>query len=173
MKLISIALLGNLFFAANAIAAPLVIFDGKLSAGFDMGLNTANGTTNWATTKGNELCLNYPGGQKWGALFITEGKPKNPPRTGRDLSTYRQISMELRSQSGKDSIQVGVKDANDPDNGKETLVKIVNIPTKSKKYEFPLSSFKTADLKQVYVPLELVFGSKAANVCVKNIQYLP
>jgi hypothetical protein len=173
MKIIYLALLSNLFVAANAFAAPLVVFDGKLSTGLDMGLNTANGTTNWATVKDNQLCLKYPGGQKWGALFITEGKPKNQPRTGRDLSSYKQISMELQSKSGKDGLQVGIKDSTDPDNGKESLVKVDNIPTQWKKYDFPLTSFKSADLKKVYVPLELVFGSKAADVCIRNVQYLP
>lgn len=173
MKFIFLALLGNMIIAASPSSAPLVIFDGKLAPGLDMGLNTANGTTNWASVKDDGLCLTYPGKQKWGALFITEGKPKNSPRPSRDLSSYGKISMELRSKSGKDAVQIGIKDATDPDNGSETLVKISNIPTQWKKYDFSLTKFKTVDFKSVYVPLELVFSSLPADVCVRKIQYLP
>ncbi len=154
-----------------AMAKPTTIFDGKLATGFDMGINTSGGVTNWATVKGGEICLSYPAGQKWGALFITVGKPKATGRTGKDFSAFKKLSLELKGSAGKETVLVGIKDAANPDNGKETRLPAV-LTTAYKKFEFPLTSFKTANLKTIYVPIELAFTNKPANVCVKQIQYI-
>lgn len=154
-----------------AIAAPLPIFNGKLLEGFDMGINTSTGKTNWATVKNGEICLNYPAGQKWGVLYITNGRPANTQRSGKDLSAFKKLSLELKGKVGKESVLVGIKDATDLDNGKETKLP-VTLTTSYKKYEFLLSSFKTADLKTIYIPIQLAFSDKPATVCVRQIQYL-
>lgn len=168
---ILLLLSGFLLLPLPAIAAPLTIFNGKLSDGFDMGINTSGGVVNWATVKDGEICLNYPTGQKWGALFITIGKPKAVSRSSKDMSAYKKLSLELKGKVGKESVLVGIKDATDPDNGRETRIP-TTLTTSYKKFEFPLSSFKTADLKTIYVSTELIFAGKPANVCVRQIQYL-
>jgi hypothetical protein len=152
-------------------AASLTIFDGKLSSGLDMGVNTSGGVTNWTTVKNGEMCMNYPAGQKWGAVFITVGKPTNPPRSGKDMSAYKQISLELKGKVGKESVLIGLKDASDRDDGKETRIPAANLTTSYKKFDFPLASFKSADLKSIYVPIELVFTGKPTSICVRNIQF--
>jgi hypothetical protein len=154
-----------------AFATPLIIFNGSLSTGFDMGINTSGGKVNWATVKNNEICLNYPSGQKWGALFITVGKPRDSGRSGKDLSSFKKLTLEIKGTVGKESVLVAIKDASDPDTAKETRIPI-SLTSGYKKFEFPLSRFKTADLKTIYVPLELVFSDKPANICVRQIQYL-
>jgi hypothetical protein len=154
-----------------AIATPLTVFNGRLSTGFDMGINTSGGKVNWATVKGDEICLNYPSGQKWGALFITVGKPRDSGRAGKDMSSFKKLTFEIKGTVGKESVSVAIKDATDPDNAKETRIPI-SLTTAYKKFEFPLSRFKTADLKTIYIPLELVFSEKPANICVRQIQYL-
>ncbi len=158
--------------APTAMAAPLTVFNGKLSPGFDMGIDSEKGTRNWATAGKDGICLDYPGGQRWGAMFVTVGKPKNPPRPQRDFSAYRTLSLELKGKTGKESVAIGIKDNTDPDNGKEARAIANNVPKSWKKYQFPLSVFKTADLKNLYVPLQLVFGQQPTSLCVRNIQYL-
>jgi hypothetical protein len=154
-----------------AFATPLTIFNGSLSPGFDMGINSSGGKVDWATVKNNEICLNYPSGQKWGTLFITVGKPRDTGRSGKDISSFKKLAFEIKGTVGKESVLVAIKDASDPDNAKETRIPI-SLTTTYKKFEFPLSRFKTADLKTIYVPLELVFAEKPANICVRQIQYL-
>jgi hypothetical protein len=154
-------------------AAPVVVFgDRSLSSGFDLGLDTANGTRNWARVGNDGLCLNYPGGQAWGAAFVTVGAPRRTGRTGRDFSATRTLSFEMKGQRGNESVQVAIKDATDADNGRETRVPVTNLTTAWKKYDIPLAQFRTADLKTVYVPFQAVFGNAPANVCVRNIRYV-
>ncbi|MGQ9866069.1 MAG: hypothetical protein ACUVSQ_07250 [Pseudanabaenaceae cyanobacterium] len=152
--------------------APITVFgDRSLSPGFDFGLDTANGTRNWAQVGNNGLCLNYPGGQTWGAAFITVGAPRRTGRTGRDFSAARTLSFEMRGQRGNESVQVSIKDATDADNGQETRIPVANLTTAWKPYDIPLAQFRTADLRTVYVPFQVVFGNAPANVCVRNIRY--
>ncbi len=152
--------------------APVVVFgDRSLSPGFDFGLDTANGTRNWAQVGNDGLCLNYPGGQPWGAAFVTVGTPRRTNRTGRDFSPLRTLSFEMKGQRGNESVQVSIKDATDADDGRETRVPVTNLTTDWKKYDIPLARFRTADLKTVYVPFQAVFGSAPANVCIRNIRY--
>ncbi|MFO7678645.1 MAG: glycosyl hydrolase family 17 protein [Chloroflexota bacterium] len=145
-----------------------------LSPSYDMGIDTGPGRlTDWVADQGGHMCLHYPGGQDWGAVFITNGPPQPPgSRPGKDLSAYSRLYVELRSETGDQSVQIGVKDNADPDDGGETKFTIVP-PGEWQGYAFPLSDFRTADPANLYVMLEFVFGSAPANVCFRNVLYLP
>lgn len=147
--------------------------DGKLAKGLDMGVNTSGNQYDWALVQNGELCMDYPTGQNWGTVFITVGKPTNIDRPGKDLSRYHKLYFEVKGKSGGEYFLVGVKDNQDPDTGEETMRLVKDISTQYKAVEFPLSSFDTADLKNVYVVAEFVFEQTPYNVCVKNIRYLP
>jgi len=116
----------------------------------------------------------YPSGQSFGAVFITVGKPIQPPRPGKDLSKYHQLSVELQGQVGGESVSIGIKDKNQPDDGSETKVPVSGLTTDWKHFTFPLSKFTVADLHKLYVVIEFVFaGGTPATVCARNIQYVP
>lgn len=115
--------------------------------------------------------MTYPSGQSWGSVFITEGKPIPPPRPGKDLSKYHQLSLELRGQVGGEFMLIGIKDKNKPDDGTETKVPVSGLTTDWKPFVFPLSKFKGADLHNLYVVIEFVFAGTPATVCARNIQY--
>ena len=144
-----------------------------LSPGYDMGVDTGPGRlSNWVTDQGGHMCLNYPGGQDWGAVFITNGPPQPPgSRPGQNLSAYTRLYLELQSQTGG-QVQIGIKDNADPDDGSETKFTLTP-PGEWQGYAFPLSDFRTADPNNLYVLLEFVFGSTPADICVRNIMYLP
>src|SRR5271163_3542419 len=69
-----------------------VLVVGKLAPKFDMGVNSSEGKTNWLRSEGDHLKLSYPADQSWGAVFITVGKPKQPPRPFRDFSTFNTLT---------------------------------------------------------------------------------
>src|SRR5262249_6661334 len=75
-----------------------VLVGPKLSAGFDIGINSSEGRQNWLQTNNDEGCLKmaYPSEQSWGAVFITVGKPRTPPRPSRDFSGYETLSIEMK-----------------------------------------------------------------------------
>ncbi|MFQ3679609.1 MAG: hypothetical protein SNJ60_03775 [Pseudanabaenaceae cyanobacterium] len=150
----------------------MVVFgDRSLSPGFDFGVDSANGTRNWARVGNDGLCLNYPGGQAWGAAFVTVGPPRRTDRTGRDFSSLRTLSFEMRGQQGNENVQVSIKDTTQPDNGREARVPVANLTTDWRVYTVPLTQFRATNLRQVYVPFQAIFGNAPANVCIRNIRY--
>jgi hypothetical protein len=158
---------------ATPTVSPGAIFVGdKLTTGYDMGVNTSGGLTNWVTVKSSQLCMAYPSGQSWGTLFITVGKPTQPPRPGKDLSNYHQLSLELRGLVGGESVSIGIKDKKQPDDGSETKVPVSGLTTDWKPFAIPLSQFTGADLHNLYVMIEFVFAGTQATVCARNIQYV-
>ena len=155
------------------IASNPIYMGGGLASGYDIGLNTSGGRTDWITENNDAICMAYPSGQAWGAVFITVGEPRDPPRPSQDLSAFQKLSLELRGENGGETVLVGIKDRTDPDNGAETKIAVSNLTTDWQAFEFPLSDFVTADLTQLYVVTEFVFEqSTAATVCFRNIQYV-
>ena len=158
---------------ATPTASPGAIFVGDtLATGYGMGVNTSGGLTNWVTVKSGEICMAYPRGQSWGAVFITVGNPTQPPRPGKDFSNYHQLSLELRGQAGGESVSISIQDKNQPDDGSETKVPVSGLTTDWKPFVFPLSLFTGTDLHKLYVVTEFVFAGTPETVCARNIQYL-
>lgn len=149
------------------------VYREKLSSGYDVGVNTSGGLTDWVHRDASGICMDYPAGQEWGAVFITVGKPKDPPRPSRDLSAFKKLSLELRGATGGESVWIGIKDSSDPDDGSEIKKHVSGLTTTWTRYEWPLSEFFTADFRRVYVPVEFVFDGPAKKVCFRNVSYLP
>ncbi len=158
-----------------AVSAQSIYTGQTLASGYNMGVDTSNGRSDWVTDMNGHMCMNYPSGQDWGAVFITVGKPTSPPRPGQDFSSFGALSLELVGGIGGEVVSVGIKDNSDPDNGTETKLQVSNLTTEWQTFTFPLSSFVTADLSTLYVVAEFVFeaGTPAETICFRNIQYLP
>jgi hypothetical protein len=152
-----------------------ILLNGKLSKGYDLGLNSSAGRTDWLEViKGDtgEICMRYPSGQTWGAVFIGVEKITPPPRAAKDFTGYRTLSVELRGQLGNERIEVGLKDNEDPDNGTETK-RQVRLTKAYKRHTLPLSRFTTADLSKLHIVTEFVFtGDQPLTVCARSIRYL-
>jgi len=149
-----------------------ILIGADLSSGLDMGVNSSGGRTDWLESEDGFFKMSYPANQTWGAVFITVGAPKDPPRPFRDFSAYRTLSIEMKGGSGARTIDIGVKTNSQPDNGRESK-RTVNLTPEWKTYEFALSNFTGADLSRLYVLTEFVFaGSSAQTVSVRNIKYL-
>ena len=61
--------------------------------------------------------------------------------------------------------------AEDKDDGSETRVPLT-ISDEWQTYEIPLSEFKTADLKQLYMVVGFVFLENAQTLSVRNVEYV-
>jgi uncharacterized protein (TIGR03437 family) len=96
------------------------------------------------------------------------------------VSAFQTLIVEIEGDPGT-TIQIGLKDATQPDDGTETKV---TLPVTSNwtAYAIPLSSFATPvlahggyvlDFHKVYVPCEFVFagGPQAQTVKVRTITY--
>jgi len=152
-----------------------IYYGPRLADGYDMGVNTSGGLTDWVTDMGGYMRMAYPSGQSWGAVFITVGPPTAPPRPGKDLSSYQTLSLELRGEVGGEDVWIALKDKYDPDNGSETKILVPNLTTDWQTFTFPLLNFVNADLRQLYVVTLFVFepGTPAETVYFRHIRYLP
>jgi len=147
-----------------------ILTGATLASGLSIGLNTSNNRTDWLTTDGTMLIMQYPAGQAWGAVFVTPG-PAVPPgnRPGRDMSGCQSLTLEMSGDPG--TIEIGIKDSTQPDDGTETKVQL-QITGQWQTYTIPLSRFTRVDLKRVYVLIEFVFGGpQSQTVRVRSIKY--
>jgi hypothetical protein len=145
----------------------------RLAPGYDMGVNTSGGRTDWVTDMNGYMRMAYPSGQSWGAVFITVGEPTSRQRPGQDLSNYHVLSLELRGEVGGEKVWIGIKDNTDYDDGTETKFPVYRLTTEWQTFMFPLPEFWTADLARLYVVIEFVFDPfcPAETVYFRNIQY--
>ncbi len=156
-----------------------VLLGTALASGLDLGINSSGGLTNWLTQEPpptppptvGDLKMVCPGGQAWCSMFVTYGKPVDPPRPGVDLSVYQTLMVEIIGDPGT-TIDIGIKDALQHDDGSEAKVTLPVTSTWTM-YAIPLSRFVGANLKNVYVPCEFVFngGSQPQTVKVRTIRY--
>ena len=174
--LATLGILGTNIGATFAQTA-LVIYNaktGNLAQNYDIGVDTSNQRRKWLEKKSdNSMCMTYPPGQSWGAVFIVYGglKPLGD-RSGIDLSNYKTLAIQMKGQNGGEEVNIGLKDKKDPDNGSETKI-TQTLTSEYKTYTFPLSDFSTADLKNLYVVTEFVFepGTPSQTVCFRNVEF--
>src|SRR5438105_4078067 len=109
-----------------------------LTEGFDMGVDTSKQKRDWLTQlKGECFIMSFPADQKWAAVFITYGEPKDPPRPSIDLSAYRTLYIEMKGATGGEKVEVGIKSNSQADNGRERKITVVLTP-KWEAYTFSL-----------------------------------
>jgi hypothetical protein len=149
-----------------------VYVSGRLAPGFGLGLNTSHGRTDWLHDFYGYMRAAYPAGQAWGAVLITNGgDPVQPPRPGRDCTDYGYLSVDIRGEHGDETVEIGIKDNTDPDDGSEDKIKITDISTDWQTLRFNLEEFETADLSRLYVVFEIVFeGTKGQTVYFRNVR---
>jgi len=151
-----------------------IFVNGHLSQGFNMGVNTSSGMTNWVNSHNNELIMSYPRNQAWGTVFIISGKPSPPPppaRTAKDFSNFTRLCLELKGEIGK-TVSIGLKDNLDADDGSESTYSITFQSEEWNTYEIDLlENFQSADLNKLYIVTEFIFGSQAQILHVRKIQF--
>lgn len=110
---------------------------------------------------GDFLRIHYPGGKatedenQWAAFSLTVWDTGGG-RRGRDYSGFSSLLLELRGERGGERLLVNLKDSADPDDGSQTNVELT-LSEDWQTYEIPLSEFKTADTRSLFVVLGLLF----------------
>jgi len=146
--------------------------NGALKPGFDMGVNSSAGKTNWVTPDpaGGSQKMSCPAAQDWCAVFVVTGKVVNSGRQGTDVSGYNTLLVDLKGDSGR-IIHIGIKDVNQPDDGTEQKVDVL-LTTNWRTYAIPLTRFSRANLKSVYVMCEFVWDANSPwTASMRNIAF--
>ncbi len=148
-----------------------ILIGEELEEGFDLGLNTNKDRNDWFQKVDKAFRLEYPAGQKWGAMFITVGPPGDPPHPFIDLSQYGFLVIEMRGGAGGEKVQIGIKTNTQPDNGGETKI-TETLAAEWKTYRYALGRFVRTDPSKLYVVAEFVFsGPQPQIVFVKSVRY--
>jgi len=149
-----------------------IVIKADLTSGFNMGVNSSGGRTDWLESESSDFKMSYPANQTWGAVFITVGPPTDPPRPFRDFSAYHILSVEMKGGTGSKTIDLGIKTNTQRDDGTESK-KTETLTQDWRVYEVALSDFKKTDPSRLYVVAEFVFGgSNPQTVYFRNIKYL-
>ncbi len=162
-----------LFTPAGVTAAQTkqVLEGSTLSSGFDMGVNSSGGRTDWLSNEGTSMKMSYPPSQAWGAVFITVGKPTPPPRPSQDFSAFDTLSVDMKGELGNEKLEIGIKTNDQADDGSEAKKKLA-LTSDWKTYSIPLKVFGNTDLRKLYVVSEFVFsGAESHTVYLRNIRY--
>lgn len=156
-----------------------ILIDGQLATYYDVGVDSSHRRRDWLSSADRSLKMSYASGQDWGAVFVTVGKPSDPPRPWKDFSEFGILALDLRGENGGETVEVGIKDYAAPDDGSERKVRLL-LGKEYHRYDIPLSSFASSrmvipdDLKRLYVVAEFVFtGREPQTVYVRNIRYKP
>ncbi|MFY0631766.1 MAG: hypothetical protein JXR05_15480 [Flavobacteriaceae bacterium] len=149
----------------------IMLFEGRFRLGLYFEFDSPNKQHNWVSISNDLFCMSYPGEQDWGVVFITTGRPANPPRQSEDFSKYTKLFIEMKGEVGGEKIEIAIKDRLDPPDGSEDKSAVV-LTNEWKTYEFDIASnFGSANLNDVYIVTSFVFGNEAQNICVKKIYY--
>lgn len=154
-----------------------IFVNGRLATYYDIGVDSSHQRRDWLSPANDSLQMSYPGGQDWGAVFVTVGPPVDPPRPWRDFSQFTLLSLELRGENGGETVDVGIKDYAAPDDGSERKITL-RLDREFRRYDVPLSQFGSSrvvvpdDLRQLYVVVEFVFGGREPQkIYARSIRY--
>jgi hypothetical protein len=148
------------------------IYVGGLEAGFTLGIDTFEHQFGWLFEQNATLRLAYPANQTFGVMFVTVGHP-GPlgERHSLDMSAYDSLNFEMRTVGEGQCVGIGLKDAQQPDNGKEQIQQVCPS-TAWTIYRIPLKQFALTDLSHLYTMFEVVFrGQTSTTLEVRNIRY--
>lgn len=164
-----------------------ILINGKLNplVKLGVGVDDSHHLRNWLAETVEGLEIKYPGNLQWGAIFITSGGDAVPPPRDKfavDISKYEALVVEMRGETGGECVMVGIKDADDPDNGSEPK-EIVKLEKNWKTYTFNIDStfgnrppnLSKLTKTKLYVVAEFIFpceSNNAQTVYVKNIKYI-
>ena len=140
-----------------------IFVNGQLATYYDIGVDDSSRLRNWLHTNGDSLQMDYPTNQSWGVVFISVGTAVDENRPWKDFTSYNSLSFELKGKNGGESLKIGIKDHNDPDDGGEKTLLIQNIGDEWQSYNIPVTEFAsprftiTESLSRLYIIIEFVF----------------
>jgi exo-beta-1,3-glucanase (GH17 family) len=155
-----------------------IFVDGQgLSSYYDIGVDSSERRHDWLLVQNGTMEMSYPGGQRWGSVFVTVGKPVPRPRPWKDFSGFGRLSIDLKGERGGEQVEIGIMNRSDPATGNERRV-VEILGSEFHTYDIPLSSLASSHLtipmglKEIYVAVEFVFaGQNAEKIYARNIRY--
>lgn len=118
------------------------------------------------------LRVTYRGGGDWAFLYAMAGpieiSVRNPSL---DYSRFDRIRLELKRHSGCEDLRLVLKDKEDADDGSQASVGL-DLSDQWETYEYDLSLFSDADLRQLNVVTGFLMGRNACSFGIRDVTFL-
>jgi hypothetical protein len=162
--------LENIFNPKSTKGYPLIVSNGSATGFFDSGYASFNGEDVDVFFEINQLDYFTPD-TEWSVAYWRHPSNAMIQRPSKDYSSYQSLKLELKGDKGGETFFIALKDADDADDGSETRIPIT-LSNKWKTYEIPLSEFKTANLKELFIVTSFVFLDGKQRFSVREIEFI-
>jgi hypothetical protein len=141
-----------------------IMNDSNLKPEFLLDCNTSDTLTNWIKEQEGYWIIQFPPKQKWSTVFISTSLPRN-------YSKYTDLSIEVKGKYGGETFGIGINDKIGEDPSSISSIKWI-ATNEWEKLSIPLSQFKDVDLKNIYIPLQLVsYLPNSQTIYFRNVTY--
>ncbi len=162
--------LDNVFNPKSTKGYPQIVSNGAPTGFFDSGHASFNGQPVDFIPEVNKMDYYVPN-TEWSAVYFRHPSNAMIERPSKDYSDYHSLQLELKGAVGEESVYVALKDSDDADDGSESRV-LLTLSNQWKTYEIPLSKFKTANLKELFIVTSFVFLDGEQSFSVRNIEFI-
>ena len=165
------AVLNNLFDINGNQGYPFVMLNGVLVDRFyELGLAAANGAAVETSAGFSQIDAEFPD-VEWAVFYLRNRSSPFAERPAKDFSEYEAVRVTLKGANGNETLMISMKDSTDPDDGLESRVSLT-LNADWTTYEIPLSAFPSADLENIFVPLQFIFENTAAEISIKDLEFI-
>lgn len=121
-------------------------------------------------TVGDSLQFHYPGSDSWAAIWLGVLEIQDD-RPVRDFSRFDKLVLELKADSGSETVVVHLKDRFLPDTEPPESVEL-QLTDAWRTYEIDLARFENTDLSSLMTPLGFTFMQKPQAFSLRNARYV-
>jgi len=119
---------------------------------------------------GDSLHFQYPGSDSWAAIWLGVMDIQED-RAVLDFSRFEKLVLELRSDSGSETIAVHIKDRFLSDTEAPESVEL-QLTDAWQSYEIDLAKFDNTDLSKLITPLGFTFSQEPQSFSLRNARYV-
>lgn len=136
---------------------------------YEAGYDDAN-SEGFALSYGlTEISLKAPNSD-WAVFYVRNRSNAFADRPAKDFSAFKSMSLTLKGAIGGEEVFISMKDSSDPDDGLESKHPLT-LSGDWETYTIPLSVFETADLTDLFVPVQFIFYGGGDEISVRNIEF--
>lgn len=161
----------NLFEIDGNRGYPKVLLDGALASRFySFGFAASSDASHKVSNQLNEFKIDAPLAE-WSVFYFRNLSQAMIDRPTKDFSQFRAVRVTMKGAEGGEEVFLSMKDSSDPDDGSETR-HALTLNAQWTDYEIPLTVFETANLEEIYAPLQFIFLDGAASLSIGEIEFL-
>ena len=181
------SILNGIYDPGSGIGYPELIVDGRISwqsyypinsdandprVSYEAGAAGRQSPYNYNSfvRSGDSLHIDYQGGAAWAGIWLAAGAGDLQQQSP-DFSTYSTLLLELKGDTGGETISVNMEDRDDPADGTSTRIKL-QLSDQWQTYEIDLTRFETADLRILFTPLGFVFFEEPVAFSVRTARFV-